>query len=918
MTWPLPQLSRVLDQVTYDTGRINRADAARQHATMAECLDRLGHQPGLILADEVGMGKTFVALGAAYLAAIQDLGGNPSVVMIPPALRKKWPLDAELFREKCLPSGTPMRVKEAKSGLEFLRMLDDPRSQRAQIILLHHGAFLLDRIDHWMKLALIKRAMHGARLGPIRNTLPRFISEILRVKTRYQEEMFRDLLGRPYSDWKAIINQHCVGQSDLQIEDDPVPERVVRVLQRKGLDLSRLRDALDNIPIRSSANLAERLREVRLQLSEAMKALWPQVLKEATFRSPLLVLDEAHHLKNAATRLASLFADGKQDVDTITGALSGRFERMIFLTATPFQLGHGELIGVLDRFNAVQWRSLSNLSQADYQAQLRHLHAVLDNTQRIATSFDRLWQRLPRSAGPSRLDDESLDTWWTAALSGQTDGNAPIEEITRAYRAVHKAMQDAEAALRPWVIRHDRGRHLPGSEILRRRRALGRAILEDAGDTSEGLPVTDEQLLPFLLAARAHIVAERAGSGRRPTFADGLASSYEAFLETSAGAQNQVDEVQMEGHSTPAYESYISRLRTALPAESAYGRHPKVAAVVSRVVRLWEQGEKVVVFCHYRKTGQALLKHISLALDARLWAVLEERIGLGRSEALPVVARFSERFDADGAMARHLRAQVSRMIADEPSIGAQDADELQTVIRRFVRSPIFIARYFDPRQDSSEELLNAALATSDGSGFALEGRIRDFLRFFAKRTTEERRAYLDALDHVQPGIRGEPPKDGDKDVGAGSFRLPNVRLVNGETDHAVRQRAMLGFNTPFFPDVLVASSVLAEGVDLHLHCRHVIHHDLSWNPSDIEQRTGRVDRLGSHAERAKEPVDVYLPFVSETQDEKQFRVVLDRERWFQVLMGEEYRPDETDLTGAAERIPLPPAALKELNYKLGV
>jgi hypothetical protein len=90
------------------------------------------------------------------------------------------------------------------------------------------------------------------------------------------------------------------------------------------------------------------------------------------------------------------------------------------------------------------------------------------------------------------------------------------------------------------------------------------------------------------------------------------------------------------------------------------------------------------------------------------------------------------------------------------------------------------------------------------------------------------------------------------------------------------------------------------------------------DPSDIEQRTGRVDRLGSHAERAKESVDVYLPFVSKTQDEKQFRVVMDRERWFQVLMGEEYRPDETHLSGAAERIPLPPAALKELNYKLAL
>ena len=918
MTWPLPELSRVLDGVTYDTGRIDKADAARQHVTLKEILSRLANQPGLVLADEVGMGKTFVALGAAYLAATQDRGGNPAVVMIPPALRNKWPLDAELFREKCLPAGTPLRVKVATTGLEFLRILDDPRSQRAQIILLHHGAFLLDRIDHWMKLALIKRAMHGARFGPIRETLPRFIAEILRVKSRYQEEMFRELLRTPCEYWKSTINSHCTELPDLKIDDDPIPERVDRVLQRRELDLSKLREALDNIPIRSSAYLADRLKDVRWQLGEAMKALWPQVLKEATFRSPLLVLDEAHHLKNAGTKLASLFADGKEDVETISGALAGRFERMIFLTATPFQLGHAELISVLDRFNAVQWRSLPTMNQVDYQAQLRNLHAVLDNTQRLATNFDRLWQRLPRSSAPSSLDDESLDAWWKTALNEQGDGDTALAEIARGFKSVRNAMQDAEAALRPWVIRHDRGRHLPGSEVLRRRRALGRAILDDKSVTTDGLPVTDEQLLPFLLAARAHIVAERAGSGRRPTFADGLASSYEAFLETSAGAKNQLDEVEETEHSTPAHEVYIAKLRAALPAESAYSRHPKIAAVIARVVKLWELGEKVVVFCHYRKTGQALLKHISQALDARLWAALEDRIHLPRSEAAPVVARFGERFDADGAMTRHLRVPVSRLIAEEPFIAPDEADQLQAVIRRFVRSPIFIARYFDPQQPSSEELVNAAMATRDSSGFSLEDRLREFLKFFAKRTTEERKAYLNALDHVQPGIRGEPPKDGDNDAGTGTIRLPNVRLVNGETDHAVRHRAMLGFNTPFFPDVLVASSVLAEGVDLHLHCRHVIHHDLSWNPSDIEQRTGRVDRLGCRAERAKESVDVYLPFVSETQDEKQFRVVMDRERWFQVLMGEEYRPDDTDLTGAAERVPLPAAALKELNYKLTV
>lgn len=73
--------------------------------------------------------------------------------------------------------------------------------------------------------------------------------------------------------------------------------------------------------------------------------------------------------------------------------------------------------------------------------------------------------------------------------------------------------------------------------------------------------------------------------------------------------------------------------------------------------------------------------------------------------------------------------------------------------------------------------------------------------------------------------------------------VPNVRVLNGTTRQDTRQRLMLTFNTPFYPEVLVASNVMA-GVDLHRHCRHVLHH-LRWNPSDLEQRTGRVDRIGA-------------------------------------------------------------------------
>ncbi len=91
-----------------------------------------------------------------------------------------------------------------------------------------------------------------------------------------------------------------------------------------------------------------------------------------------------------------------------------------------------------------------------------------------------------------------------------------------------------------------------------------------------------------------------------------------------------------------------------------------------------------------------------------------------------------------------------------------------------------------------------------------------FLKFIARRCSPlDRHDYLDALSRMQPGIRGETQRDNDDDLSQmkGVNVMPNIRLANGLVRQETRQRLMLAFNTPFFPEVLVASSVLAEGVD---------------------------------------------------------------------------------------------------------
>ena len=49
--------------------------------------------------------------------------------------------------------------------------------------------------------------------------------------------------------------------------------------------------------------------------------------------------------------------------------------------------------------------------------------------------------------------------------------------------------------------------------------------------------------------------------------------------------------------------------------------------------------------------------------------------------------------------------------------------------------------------------------------------------------------------------------------------------------------------------VLVATDCLSEGINLQEHYTAVVHYDLPWNPTRLEQREGRVDRFGQAADK---------------------------------------------------------------------
>ena len=112
-------------------------------------------------------------------------------------------------------------------------------------------------------------------------------------------------------------------------------------------------------------------------------------------------------------------------------------------------------------------------------------------------------------------------------------------------------------------------------------------------------------------------------------------------------------------------------------------------------------------------------------------------------------------------------------------------------------------------------------------------------------------------------------------------QVPVGRMSGGVNQRLVRQ-----FRMPGFPLVLVTTDVLQEGEDLHTFCRRVVHYGIAWTPSAIEQRTGRVDRIGGLVQRrldgslmqpeADDLIQVYYPHLQDTVELLQVRRVLRR------------------------------------------
>ena len=124
--------------------RIEPLDAERQRATAESILNDLHERPGVVLADEVGMGKTYVALAVAATVLTRTRGrGGPVVIMVPSRLRRKWQREWQQFKHHCTTVGSFdwVRAEYAHNPAEFFRLRDDRGPRRCHLVFMTTGCF---------------------------------------------------------------------------------------------------------------------------------------------------------------------------------------------------------------------------------------------------------------------------------------------------------------------------------------------------------------------------------------------------------------------------------------------------------------------------------------------------------------------------------------------------------------------------------------------------------------------------------------------------------------------------------------------------------------------------------------------------------------------------------------------------------
>ena len=107
-----------------------------------------------------------------------------------------------------------------------------------------------------------------------------------------------------------------------------------------------------------------------------------------------------------------------------------------------------------------------------------------------------------------------------------------------------------------------------------------------------------------------------------------------------------------------------------------------------------------------------------------------------------------------------------------------------------------------------------------------------------------------------------------------------ILKIDGDIPIDNRQGVIKKFETDTNKNILLSSEVGSEGLDMQF-CDALINYDLPWNPMVVEQRIGRIDRIGQKSNI----IYIYNLCIANTIEEQIFERLLNRIRIFNETIG---------------------------------
>ncbi|MEL7060546.1 MAG: SNF2-related protein [Acidobacteriota bacterium] len=137
--------------------------------------------------------------------------------------------------------------------------------------------------------------------------------------------------------------------------------------------------------------------------------------------------------------------------------------------------------------------------------------------------------------------------------------------------------------------------------------------------------------------------------------------------------------------------------------------------------------------------------------------------------------------------------------------------------------------------------------------------------------------YLDTLDHVRARLLD---RLGDRAAEIGCWSGRGAERFADGAWRRLEKRALRNAVAAGDVHVLLCTEAAAEGLNLQ-SCGVLINFDLPWNPMRVEQRIGRIDRIGQrHAE-----IEILNYFYRDTVEAEIYQRLADRIGWFERVLG---------------------------------